>query len=181
MPPYTELQEEEPVTPTYEPENSDAKDMNNDGMPPSVLVHSDLPALPITDSPTRATRNVGERQPRRPLRRVKSMPINSEGAQDFFGPTCSRRFERQGSAPQAFIPSKPDTLDLLPENESIEEIAEEDAAEEPIQVVRKDFREDVKAAVKAEVDISSPISPSSSQAPVVPINQVDAGCSCVIL
>jgi len=184
MPPYSELQE--PVTPTYDPANSDAKDMHNDGISPSVVAPSDLPGPPFHDSPTGAT-NAGERQPRRPRRRVKSMPVDSAGAQDFFGSTAtsSRRYERHGSAPQAFVQSKADTLLLLQENESIEEFAEEDAAEDPTQVVSENVREDVKAdAVKAEVDDTSPSPspsvPSSSKEPV-PIHQADTSCSCVIL
>ncbi|KAL7498676.1 hypothetical protein ACHAWT_006530 [Skeletonema menzelii] len=182
MAPYSELQE--PVTPTYEPENSDAKDMHNDGISASVVVPKDLPGPIFTDSPTEAT-GAGERQPRRPRRRVKSMPLNSEGAQDFFGSTAvsSRRYERLGSAPQAFASSKPDSFMLLQESESIEETDEEDAVEEPNQVVRKNVREVVKAkadAFNAEVDSTSPSSPSSSKEPVLS-NQADTACSCVIL
>ena len=185
MPPYSELQE--PVTPTYDHANSDAKDMHNDGISPSVVAPSDLPGPPFHDSPTGAT-NASERQPRRPRRRVKSMPVDSAGAQDFFGSsaTSSRRYERHGSAPQAFIQSKPDTLLLLQENDSIEEFAEEDAAEDPTQVVSENVREDVKAdavkadAVKPEVDGTSPSIPSSSKEPA-PIHQADTSCSCVIL
>ena len=179
MAPYSELQE--PVTPTYEPEeNSDAKDMHH-GISPSVVVPNVLP-LPIpTDSPTEAI-DAGERQPRR-RRRVKSMPVNSEGAQDFFGPAArsSRRYERLGSAPQAFAPNKPDTFLLIQESESIEEADEEDAVEEPNQVARK---EDVKAkadAFNAEVNATSPSSPSSSSKEPVLSNQADTACSCVIL
>mmetsp|Transcript_23911 Transcript_23911/g.36227 ORF Transcript_23911/g.36227 Transcript_23911/m.36227 type:complete len:183 (-) Transcript_23911:207-755(-) len=182
MPPYSELQE--PVTPTYDPANSDAKDMHNDGISPSVVAPSDLPGPPFHDSPTGATNDAGERQPRRPRRRVKSMPVDSAGAQDFFGSTAtsSRRYERHGSAPQAFVQSKADTLLLLQENESIEEFAEEDAVEDPTQeVVSENVREDVKAdAVKAEVDDTSPSIPSSSKEPA-PILQADTSCSCVIL
>jgi hypothetical protein len=113
------------------------------------------------------------------------MPVNSEGAQDFFGPAArsSRRYERLGSAPQAFAPNKPDTFLLIQESESIEEADEEDAVEEPNQVVRK---EDVKVKVKAdafnaEVDATSPSSPSSSSKEPVLSNQADTACSCVIL
>jgi len=180
MPPYTDVQE--PVTPTYGT-NSDAKDVNNDGMLPSVVVTSDLPEPPFTHSPTGAM-SVGERQPRRPRRRVQSMPVNSEGAQDFFGSasTSSHRFERQGSAPQAFVPSKPDRFISLSESESIEEVAEEDATEVPISVLRSVSEDRKVDAVKTEVDITtSPSSPSSSQEPTRINHEVDTSCSCVIL
>mmetsp|Transcript_2087 Transcript_2087/g.2893 ORF Transcript_2087/g.2893 Transcript_2087/m.2893 type:complete len:180 (+) Transcript_2087:117-656(+) len=179
MAPYSELQE--PVTPTYEPENSDAKDMHNDGIAPSVMVPNDL-TEPILrkNSLTGATAGASDRQPRRPRRRVKSMPVNSEGAQDFFGSgvRSSQRYERHGSAPEV-----PDTLLLLKESESIEESAEEVAADEPIQVVKMNVRKDVKTktdTVDAKADSTSPCSPSSSQKPV-PSNQVGTECSCVIL
>lgn len=185
MAPYSELQE--PVTPTYEPENSDAKDMHNDGITPSVVVPNDLPGPIPTDSPTETT-GTSERQPRRARRRVKSMPLNSEGAQDFFGSNAksSRRYERLGSAPQAFASSKPDSFMLHQESVSIEEADEEDAVEEPNQVVRTNVREGVKAKAKAdafnaEVDSTSPSSPSSSKKSHVLSNQADTACSCVIL
>lgn len=188
MPPYTEI--EEPVTPTYEPENSDAKDVSNDGMlPPSVA--TDLPEPPFIASPTRH-RTSGERHPRRPRRKVKSMPINSQGAQDFFAspsvsPTStssSTRFERQSSAPKSFLPSTPDTLVLLPEHD-IEEDPEEDAEEEP-EIVSSAPQDDVKAEVadsSARTARSSSSSPRSGPSKEKPINsnQVDAACSCVIL
>mmetsp|Transcript_19017 Transcript_19017/g.29732 ORF Transcript_19017/g.29732 Transcript_19017/m.29732 type:complete len:183 (+) Transcript_19017:167-715(+) len=182
MAPYNELQE--PVTPTYEPENSDAKDMHNDGILPPVVVPFDLTGPIHDNSPTGAT-GAGDRQPRRPRRRVKSMPVNSEGAQDFFGAAArsSQRYERLGSAPEVFAQSKPDTLSFLKENESIEETHEEDAAGEPIQVLRKNVREDVKTktdTVDAKADSTGPSSHCLSQAPV-PSHQVDTACSCVIL
>jgi hypothetical protein len=179
MPPYTEVQE--PVTPTYGSQ-SDAKDMNNDGMLPSLVVTSDLPEPPFTYSPTEAT-NTEDRQPRRPRRRVKSMPVNSEGAQDFFASaaTSGHRYERKGSAPQAFVSSKQDRLIFLSESDSIEEAAEEDAIEEPISVSRS-VSEDLKVdAVKTEVDSTSPSCPNSSREPAPIKHQVDTACSCVIL
>ena len=189
MPPYTEV-EEAPVTPTYEPENSDVKDVSNDGMsiPPSVA--TELPDPPFIASPTRHGAS-GERHPRRPRRKVKSMPINSQGAQDFFAspsvsPTSTSsntRFERQSSAPKSFLPSTPDTLVLLPEHD-IEEDPEEDAEEEP-EIVSS-APQDVKAEVadsSARTARSSSSSPSSGPSKEKPINsnQVDAACSCVIL
>ena len=190
MPPYTEI--EEPVTPTYEPENSDAKDVSvsNDGTMSPTSVASELPEPPFIASPTRHGTS-GERHPRRPRRKVKSMPINSQGAQDFFAspsvsPTStssSTRFERQSSAPKSFLPSTPDTLVLLPEHD-IEEDPEEDAEEEP-EIVSS-TPQDVKAEVAdspARTARSSSSSPSSGPSKEKPINsnQVDSACSCVIL
>ncbi len=178
MAPYNELQE--PQTPTYEPENPDAKDMLNDGIAPSVMVPNDLTEPILRKNSLTGATGAGDGQPRRPRRRVKSMPVNSEGAQDFFGSgvKSSQRYERHGSAPEV-----PDTLLLLKENESIEEAAEEDAADEPIQVVKMNVQKDVKTKADtddAKADSTSPCSLSSSQKPV-PSNQVDAGCACVIL
>lgn len=178
MAPYTELQE--PVTPTYEPENSDAKDLHIGGIAPSVMVPNDL-TEPMRKNSLTGAPGAGDRQPRRPRRRVKSMPLNSEGAQDFFGPGArsSHRYERHGSTPEAI----PDTLLLLKETESIEEAVEEDAAEQPIQVLKMNVRKDVKTktdTVDAKSDSTCPSSPCPSEKPL-PSNQVGTECSCVIL
>jgi hypothetical protein len=161
MPPYTEVQE--PVTPTYEPENSDVKDVNNDSMPPSGVLR-ELPEPPFHPSSARATSFGESRQPRGPRRRVQSMPVNSEAAQDFFAasPTCTR-FERQRSA-QAYVPSKLDTLIQRPEDD-IEE------------VVRKERN----LAVKAN-DLTHASTPNNTKDDFVHKNhQVDMPCSCAIL